>query len=128
MTLAICLGIRVEGMSETLPQVHPKAKRDFVAVLMWHDVVTANKEVWFDTTVAELKAQFAAIKRRGCSVISLETLYRHLVEGTPVPPRSLVLTFDDNNRGLYENAFPLLNLKNKNRCLVADLRIIKLAT
>ena len=77
-------------------------------MLMWHDVVPGKKEVWFDTTVAELKAQFAAIRSRRCNVISLDTLYRHLADGAPVPPRSVVLTFDDNNRGLYENAFPLL--------------------
>ena len=112
IALAIWLAVRAEGRTDTLPQVHPRAKRDYVAVLMWHDVVPAVKEVWFDTTAAELKAQFAAIKRRGCNVISLDTLYKHLAEGAPVPPRAIVLTFDDNNRGLYENAYPLLKQYN----------------
>lgn len=93
---------------QPLPQVNAKARRDYVDVLMWHDVVPSRKEVWFDTTVAELKSQFAEIKRLKCSVISLDTLYRHLKSGDPVPPRPVVLTFDDNNRGLYQFAFPLL--------------------
>ncbi|HLJ55733.1 MAG TPA: polysaccharide deacetylase family protein [Chthonomonadaceae bacterium] len=98
------------AMAQTgpLPPVNPQARRDYVAVLMWHDVVLETKEVWFDTTVGELKAQLASIKSHGCSVISLDRLYSHLTTGAPIPRRSVVLTFDDNNRGLYENAFPLL--------------------
>ncbi len=106
--LAVCAAGGAGGQAGSLPQVSPKARRDYAAVLMWHDVVPSKKEVWFDTTVAELKSQFAAIKRRGCTVIPLDTLYKHLSEGSPVPPHAVVLTFDDNNLGLYQNAFPLL--------------------
>jgi len=91
-----------------LPQVNAKVRGQYVVVLMWHDVVASHKEVWFDTTAAELKAQFAAIKRRGCHVITMDTLIQSLVQGTLLPSRPVVLTFDDNNQGLFNNAFPLL--------------------
>jgi len=110
--LVVCAAEGAMGQAGPLPQINPTARHDYSAVLMWHDVVPATKEVWFDTTVAELKSQFAAIKRRGCNVISLEAMYKHLSEGSPVPPRAVVLTFDDNNRGLYENAYPLLKQYN----------------
>ncbi len=126
--LALCLGGAVGGQSGSLPQVHPKARRDYTAVLMWHDVVPATKEVWFDTTVAELKSQLAAIKRSGCTVISLDTLYKHLADGSPVPPRSVVLTFDDNNRGLYEYAFPLLKQYNYPATLFVHTNYIGVTT
>src|SRR5436309_609588 len=108
LCLALCVAAGASGQSNSLPQVHSAGRRPYVAVLMWHDVVADKKEVWFDTSVAELKSQLAAIKRARCNVISLDTLYKHLHDGAPVPPRSIALTFDDNNRGLYENAFPLL--------------------
>lgn len=92
----------------SLPAVNPRAKQSYVDVLMWHDVVASKKEVWFDTTVSELKGQLEAIRRRHCHVITLEALYKHLSEGTPVPSRPVVLTFDDNYGGLYTYAFPLL--------------------
>lgn len=95
-------------VASPLPPIHPKARRPYVAILMWHDVVPGKKQVWFDTTVKELTAQFQEIQRRHFNVVDLPTLYRHLAEGTHLPPRPLVLTFDDNNRGLYEYAFPLL--------------------
>ena len=94
--------------SAPLPQVNAKVRGQYVVVLMWHDVVESKKEIWFDTTVAELKAQLAAIKRRNCHVITMETLIQSLTQGTPLPSRPVVLTFDDNNQGLYDNAFPLL--------------------
>jgi biofilm PGA synthesis lipoprotein PgaB len=108
LMLLLCAAAVTGAQTGPLPQIHPKARQDYVAVLMWHDVVPETKEVWFDSTVAELKSQLAAIRSHRCNVISLDALYKHLAEGTPVPPRSVVLTFDDNNRGLYENAFPLL--------------------
>jgi peptidoglycan/xylan/chitin deacetylase (PgdA/CDA1 family) len=41
-------------------------------------------------------------------VVTLATLRAHLERGAPLPPKPLVLTFDDNGHGIYENAFPLL--------------------
>jgi peptidoglycan/xylan/chitin deacetylase (PgdA/CDA1 family) len=90
-----------------LPPVAPQARQNYVAVLVWHDVLP-QKEVWFDTTLATFKAQLAEIKRRGFHVVTLDALTGYLVEGAPLPPRSLALTFDDNTRGLYDNVFPLL--------------------
>ncbi len=79
-----------------------------MAVLVWHDVVAGPKEVWFDTTLDTFRTQLEAIRRGGYHVIGLRALRSHLERGTPVPARSLVLTFDDNGHGIYENAFPLL--------------------
>ena len=74
-----------------IKKIHPNARNPYVAVLMWHDVIKlakgGEKEVWFDTTVTELKAQFEAIRRNRINVISMEALYKHLSEGSPLPPR-----------------------------------------
>jgi peptidoglycan/xylan/chitin deacetylase (PgdA/CDA1 family) len=101
-----------KSADRALPPIHPQAQETFSAILMWHDVVEWKKDVWFDTTTTELKKQFQEIKRRKFTVIPLERLYRHLQSGEPLPPRPLVLTFDDNNLGLYRYAFPLLKQYN----------------
>ncbi|MBC5811709.1 MAG: polysaccharide deacetylase family protein [Candidatus Eremiobacteraeota bacterium] len=90
-----------------LPQIAAAAKVPYVAVLVWHDVVTP-KEVWFDTEVATFRTQLEAIRSGGFSVVSLDMLRDHLQRGAPLPKKPLVLTFDDNGHGLYENALPLL--------------------
>lgn len=91
-----------------LPPVHPQARGGFTTVMMWHDVVEKRKEVWFDTTVAELEDQFRRIKQRGLTPVTMEQLADHLEKGAPLAKGAVVLTFDDNNLGLYRYVYPLL--------------------
>jgi poly-beta-1,6-N-acetyl-D-glucosamine N-deacetylase len=91
-----------------LPPVAAGGHKPYLAVLVWHDVVRDQREVWFDTTLSDFHKQLEAIKRGGFHVISLDALRAHLVRGEPIPAKPLVLTFDDNGRGIYENAFGLL--------------------
>ena len=102
----VCCAAATAGPA-VLPQVAQGGRRPYVAVLVWHDV-EREKAVWFDTTSATFAMQLDEIARGGFHVIGLATLRNHLVRGEPVPPRSLVLTFDDNGAGLYRNVFPLL--------------------
>jgi len=90
-----------------LPQVAPGGRTPPVSVLVWHDI-EREKAVWFDTTATEFSRQLDAIARGGFHVIDLATLRDHLVRGTPVARKTLVLTFDDNGAGIYEIAYPLL--------------------
>jgi len=95
------------GAQDGLPQIDAKGRAPYVAVLVWHDVLPA-KEVWFDTTSATFAQQLDAIAKGGFHVIPLAALRDHLVSGTPIPAKPLVLTFDDNGAGIYRNAYPLL--------------------
>lgn len=91
----------------TLPPVAPQARTPYVAVLVWHDVLP-SKDVYFDTTTADLASQLDRIARGGFHVVTLAALRDHLIRGTALPAKPLALTFDDNGHGIYENAFPLL--------------------
>lgn len=108
----VLLGLLASSLSvqaqAPLPTVHPKARNSYSAVLMWHDVVQKRKEVWFDTTTAELEAQFRSIKQAGLTPVTFDQLADHLEKGSPIAPGAVVLTFDDNNLGLYRYLFPLL--------------------
>ena len=89
-------------------EIHPWARQSYVPVIMYHDVVESTKQIWFDHTVAELRRDFEAIQAAGATPISINDLYDHLRNGTDLPEKPIVLTFDDAYLGLYENAFPLL--------------------
>jgi len=78
-----------------------------VAVLMYHDI-TNRPSVYFDITVANFKAQLKQLAASGATVIPLADLYDHLRIGKSLPPKSVVLTFDDGYAGQYENAYPIL--------------------
>ncbi|MEN9246164.1 MAG: polysaccharide deacetylase family protein [Thermostichales cyanobacterium SRBZ-1_bins_19] len=92
--------------------IHPLARFSSVPVIMYHDVVAGRKDVWFDVTAAELRQHFEWIRQQGATPITLDQLYDHLSQGSPLPAKPIVLTFDDAYLGLYENAFPLLKEYN----------------
>lgn len=87
-----------------------QAQTGRVAVIMFHDVVSKPPEhpVWFDCTLEEFQKDMDEIVQNGFTVLSLDQLYDHLTKGTTVPPKSVVLTFDDNCQGFYDNALPIL--------------------
>jgi peptidoglycan/xylan/chitin deacetylase (PgdA/CDA1 family) len=58
--------------------------------------------------VGRFAAQMAYLRLGGYNVISLEQLHRGLFEGAPLPPRSVVLTFDDGYENFREHAWPVL--------------------
>ena len=81
--------------------------RSRVAVLMYHDV-TDDPTVYFDVSTSEFRGHLRQLKAAGANVIQLRDLYDHMRHGKELPPRPVVLTFDDGYSGQYENAYPLL--------------------
>lgn len=83
-------------------------------VLTYHDVVAERGPgtLWFDCSVSELKSQLDWLTARGAHFISIEQLYRHLTEGTPLPPKAIAITFADNYLGFYQRALPILRQRH----------------
>lgn len=79
-------------------------------ILTYHDVIERrdSRALWFDCTSAELEQQLDWMTHRGAVFISLDQLRAHLVDGTPLPRHSIVITFADNYRGFYDRAWPIL--------------------
>ena len=63
-----------------------------------------------DLTVspAKFEAQLAYLQAAGYTSITLEELVQHLAVGAPLPPKPVVLTFDDGYVDNFIYAFPLL--------------------
>ena len=87
---------------------------DRVPVIMYHDVIVkrGKTSVWFDCTRAEFEAQMTWLAAQGAHVVSLDGLYKHLTNGDALPDNAVVLTFDDNYQGFYDNAYPILKKLN----------------
>lgn len=77
------------------------------AVLMYHDI-TDRPSVYFDVSTAEFREHLELLKEAGANVVPLSDLYDHMRYGKELPPRAVVLTFDDGYLGQYQNAYPLL--------------------
>ncbi len=77
-----------------------------VPVFVYHGIV--KKADRFSLTEDTLKDQLFTLKRAGYQTIGLKELYDFQINGTPLPGKSFVLTFDDGRRDSYRGADPLL--------------------
>jgi peptidoglycan/xylan/chitin deacetylase (PgdA/CDA1 family) len=81
-----------------------------VPILMYHQV-TPNPLPEFRkyaVTTDAFAAQLEWLARHRYVSVSMETLFRHRVAGEPLPPRPVVLTFDDGYQDCLDHAVPIL--------------------
>lgn len=88
-----------------------------VPVLMYHylsvppaDANAIRLDLSITPTLFE--SHLAYLQAAGYQSISLKELYYALTLQTELPPKPIVITFDDGYRDAYENAFPLLKQYN----------------
>lgn len=89
------------------PNIHEAARLARVPVLMYHDILP-EKEVFFDVTVEEFEGHLARLQEEGLTPITFDQLLDHLRMGSPLPPKPILLTFDDGYVGHYTHVYPLL--------------------
>ena len=66
----------------------------------------------WDITPDRLAEHFQTIRAKGLTPITLAQLVEHFRTGAALPPKPILLTFDDNYLGEYLYAFPLLKQYN----------------
>ena len=76
-------------------------------VLMYHKV---NDVQGNPTTVSTsvFDGQMELLAQLGYQVVDLDAVLAHYVEGSPLPERAVLITFDDGYRDNLENALPIL--------------------
>lgn len=84
-----------------------------VPILMYHYISVpppdADKyRLDLSVTPENFEAQVKYLATQGYTAIRLSDLSEHLLTGKPLPPKPIVLTFDDGYLDNYENAFPIL--------------------
>ncbi len=105
------------------PTATPTAIRDLlpddvlreatVPILMYHHVgepPPGADAIRRDLTVlpGQFEAQLAYLSEEGYQTIHLSDLIMHLQMGHPLPPKPIVITFDDGYHDVFTNAYPLL--------------------
>lgn len=80
----------------------------FVAIA-FHDIVDKREELSPDAMTTDQLVRFLDwLKGNGWVAVSLDDIAAAGRGGTPLPPRAILLTFDDGYRSLYTRVFPLL--------------------
>lgn len=88
-------------------------RRIRVPILMYHyiSVPPPDADIYrldLSVTPEQLAGQLSWLTDNGYTTITLDDLLAALTTGAPLPPRPVILTFDDGYADAYENAFPLL--------------------
>jgi len=87
-------------------------RRALVPMLLYHhvDPEPATTQAQRGTTVspAALEAHLEALQRGGWTVVGLDDVVDALALGTPLPPKAVVLSFDDGWRDQFQVALPIL--------------------
>lgn len=87
------------------------AEETGVMILCYHDVVEHPYNA-FTVTPNTLKEHFEILKKNGYHPISLDQYIGASTQGTPLPNKPILLTFDDGYLSLYTKVFPLLKEYN----------------
>ncbi|MCY4527166.1 MAG: polysaccharide deacetylase family protein [Anaerolineaceae bacterium] len=88
-------------------------RRIRVPILMYHYVSPLPQDadtlrVGLTVRPAVFREQLAWLRDAGYSSISLDQLYGALNDGEPLPPKPVILTFDDGHVGHFSIVMPLL--------------------
>ncbi len=108
------LGVRDSGIAWTELQ-HLFATR--VLILAYHDVPTKlDPRSWLDVSQSAFTKQMKLLERLGYKAIRFRDFVSWKQEGTPLPQRALILTFDDGYQSFSSFVAPLLKQKNLPAC------------
>ena len=82
-----------------------------IPVLEYHSI-TYEKGNPICIPIKKFKEQMKYLKDNGYYTLSLTNLYGYLMNNTPIPKKSVVLTFDDGYENNYTAMFPVLKKYN----------------
>jgi peptidoglycan/xylan/chitin deacetylase (PgdA/CDA1 family) len=77
--------------------------------LLYHHVSDNGDGNRYYVSVATFRAQMKALHDWGYTAITVHDLVEVLTNGGELPSRPVVITFDDGNLDIYQNAFPIMH-------------------
>jgi len=81
-----------------------------IPILMYHHV--ADESGWLYVRKDYFLGQMDFLAQKGYTTVTLPKVVESLTGGKSLPPKPVVLTFDDGYRDFYENAYPILKSHN----------------
>lgn len=77
-------------------------------ILLYHHVAISPIESQYYVHPDTFAEQMAALDAWGYTPIPLSLLVKAITEGAELPPKPVVISFDDGRLDIYENAFPIM--------------------
>jgi peptidoglycan/xylan/chitin deacetylase (PgdA/CDA1 family) len=77
-------------------------------ILMYHHVDPDQASPRYNITPEKFAEQMQALADWGYQTITVKQLARAIIDGEPLPPRPVVITFDDGHYSVYKYAYPIM--------------------
>ena len=91
------------------PEWHKQGPYKVVCpILLYHQVATPTNGNLYYVDPVEFRAQMQALKDWGYTSIPVALLIKAINFGAKLPPRPVVITFDDGGASVYSSAFPIM--------------------
>jgi peptidoglycan/xylan/chitin deacetylase (PgdA/CDA1 family) len=108
----LCLWAARAGGDTPVPAANQGEGTPFT-VLCYHRFVarpeTLKKaESQYQLPLSEFKWQMGYLRDNGFNPVSLDQLEAYWFDGKPLPPKPVLLTFDDGFKSIYEKAYPVV--------------------
>lgn len=81
-------------------------------ILLYHHVAISPIESQYYIHPENFALQMQALDQWGFTPIPLSLLVKAITEGADLPPKPVVISFDDGRLDIYENAFPIMQKYN----------------
>lgn len=102
---------RKQKMAQKLQNIKSRAKWNDpskrITILMYHYVDTDPTNE-MKVPKEKFREQMKYLKDSGFTVLSLDEIYSHYMEGKKIPDKCIAVTFDDGYMDNYTNAYPVL--------------------
>ncbi len=92
--------------------VYHEAGEVIAPILLYHHVNGDYAENRYSVSIPEFSDQMRYLYDNGYTAITISTLVDVILYGGELPAKPIVITFDDGNIGVYENAFPIMQSYN----------------
>ncbi len=79
-----------------------------VPILLFHHIADVDPPSRYFVSVANFQKQIKTLRAWGYTSIPLSRLVQAVEEGVELPPRPVILTFDDGYMDVYDNALPVM--------------------
>jgi peptidoglycan/xylan/chitin deacetylase (PgdA/CDA1 family) len=83
-----------------------------VPILLYHHVAILQNENIYYVSPDAFERQMNLLHEWGYQTISVELLVNAIKQGAELPPKPIILTFDDGSETVYTNALPIMQKYN----------------
>lgn len=108
LVCALIAGVAARGAAAPDSPTPPASKFPEIAILAYHDVAEDPGTNTLTVTPEDLRGQLRACREQGWTFVPLSELVAKREHPERLPPRSLVVVFDDGYRSFTEKALPIL--------------------